>query len=85
MKKVVVTKYGGAGFDHTKIEIFRNGEREKAIVVNRFYDYEDDFIKVYETLGGSGGLSKGKLLHSISIKDCEFETKTSSDRSDVYN
>lgn len=48
--------------------------------INKFYKVTDDYIYIYDTIGGSGtGWREGDLKEKIKLLDSEFETRT-----DIY-
>ncbi len=52
-------------------EVFKNGN--KIADVNKFYDVTQEWITIYDTIGGSGtGWSKGSVLTKIFIGNAEF-------------
>lgn len=49
-------------------DVYKNGT--KITTVNKFYEVSDEWIIIYETVGGSGyGYSKGDVLQKIFIGD----------------
>lgn len=76
MKKIVIREYPNRYWSVAEVFVFEDGTTLKAIEVNKFYDVDKDFITIYDTVGGSGtGYMPGKVLHKISIQDCELETQ----------
>jgi hypothetical protein len=45
--------------------------------INRHYEVDENFIYIYDSVGGSGtGYKKGELLQKISIANCEYKKET---------
>lgn len=56
----------------SKGEVFKNGVLIAKI--NRHYEVDENFIYIYDSVGGSGtGWVKGELLEKINIANCEFK------------
>ncbi len=73
-KKIILKTFSHYSWGVAEVEIYSDSTLIKTIKVNRFYDVNEGFINIYETVGGSGtGYRKGNLLHRILI-DCDFET-----------
>ena len=57
-------------------EVWKNDK--KIADINRFYKVTDEWIFIYDTIGGQGtGYKKGDLLEKIFIGDCEFKLTVS--------
>lgn len=53
-------------------EVYKNDK--KIADINKFYEVNDQWILIYDTVGGQGtGFRKGGLIKKIFIGDCEFE------------
>jgi hypothetical protein len=73
-KNIILRTFSHYSWGVAEVEIYADGTLSKTIKINRFYDVNDGFINIYETVGGSGtGYEKGDLIHRIAI-DCDFET-----------
>jgi hypothetical protein len=80
-KKIILKKYLNHYWSVADLEIYKNDKLEKVININKFYEINENYINIYETIGGSGvGYKKGDLLQKIEI-DCNFETIESLKRS----
>jgi hypothetical protein len=84
MKKIILRKYTRYYWGNADVEIYDEaGTLTRTIEVNQFHDVKDDFIFIYETVGGSGtGYNPGPIQHKISLKDFEFETITQYERNE---
>ena len=73
-KKIILKTFPNKMWRVAIVEIYNNDVLEKTINISRFYEVNDDYIIIYDTIGGSGtGYRKGDVLHKIKI-DCDFET-----------
>jgi hypothetical protein len=73
-KNIILRTFSHYSWGVAEVEIYTDGALSKTVKINRFYDVNDGFINIYETVGGSGtGYQKGNLTHRIVI-DCDFET-----------
>ncbi len=75
MDKILITKYPNRFWQVAKIEKFRDDNLVETIMVNRFMEVNEDWVLVFDTVGGSGtGYSKGELLRKISTSNSEVST-----------
>ncbi len=73
-KKIVLKLFPNKMWSVALVEIYNDNVLNKTININKFYEVNDDYIIIYDTIGGSGtGFTKGDVLHKIKI-DCDFET-----------
>lgn len=72
---VDLIKYPKRCWEVAEVIVKDFGVELKTYNVNLFYEVDNKFIYIYETVGGSGyGYSKGNLKNKISIEDAEFNT-----------
>lgn len=75
MKSFKLIVYPRRFWHKADLEISIDNNIVEIIAVNRFYEINNDFFTIFDTVGGQGtGYNKGNILRKINISECEFET-----------
>ena len=73
MRKAILIEYPDHYWHVADFFVLNHGRVERTERINKFFKVDENWMVIYETVGGSGtGFSAGEMNCRINISDCEF-------------
>lgn len=74
MKRFILTTYTQNFWGASELKMYENNELIEITPINKFFTISEDWIFIYNEIGGSGiGFKRGDIIKKIFIGDSEFE------------